>query len=314
VSVAPVRPAVSVVVPTHDRPAGLAAVLAALHGQTLAPERFEVIVVDDGSEPPQAAHADGLALRTVRHERARGPAAARNTGWRVARAPLVAFTDDDCTPEPGWLEALLDAAAGRSDVVVQGPVAPPPGQAPSGPLEHTIEIGAANRLFVTCNIAYPRPLLDRLGGFDESFLRACGEDLDLGTRATKAGADVVFAQRALVRHEVRQMTLGQALRHVAKWTDAVRVLSLHPELRDLLALRVFWKPAHAHLLVAAGGLLARRRLVMAAAALPYLVHHRRRYGGDVRAAARALPAHAVLDVGELATMVRGSLRHRTLML
>ena len=109
------QPEVSVVVPTHNRPAGLAKLVAALQGQDLAPARFEVIVVDDGSEPPARVDAGGLALRVVRHERPRGPAAARNSGWRAARAPLVAFVDDDCAPVAGWLGALLEAASADRD-------------------------------------------------------------------------------------------------------------------------------------------------------------------------------------------------------
>jgi len=303
------RPEVSVVVPTRDRPSGLAALLAALDAQTLAAERFEVVVVDDGSEPP----VEAPAARTVRHAAARGPAAARNAGWRAAQAPLVAFVDDDCIPEPGWLEALLAAAGGRPDVVVQGPVAPPPGQAAHGPLEHTIASAAPSAFYLTCNIAYPRALLERLGGFDESFARACGEDLDLGTRAVAAGATAAWAPGALVRHEVRRMTLGQAVRHTAKWTDAVRVVSMHPQLRGLLTLRLFWRPAHPLALLAVAGLLSRRPALALLALAPYLEHHRRRSGG-VRAAARALPAHAVVDAAEIVTMVRGSVRHRTLML
>jgi GT2 family glycosyltransferase len=125
---APALPEVSVVVPTHDRPAGLADVLDGLRAQTARGRALRGVVVDDGSTPPQAPAAGGLALRTLRHDGARGPAAARNTGWRAARAALVAFTDDDCVPEPGWLEALLAAAGGDPAVIVQGPVAPPPGR------------------------------------------------------------------------------------------------------------------------------------------------------------------------------------------
>src|SRR5436190_680605 len=120
------EPEVSVVVPTHNRPDGLAALLAALREQTLAAERFEVIVVDD-----------------------------------------------DCVPTAGWIEALLDAAGGDEAVVVQGPVAPSPEQrAAVRPLSHTIQVQGPDRLLATCNIAYARALLDRLGGFDESYRRS----------------------------------------------------------------------------------------------------------------------------------------------
>src|SRR3982074_1756325 len=101
-------PEVSVVVASHDRPARLAALLEALRAQELGRDAFEVVVVDDGSAPGTAAVLDAernrgeLDLVVLRHERARGPAAARNAGWRRARASLIAFTDDDCRPPPHW--------------------------------------------------------------------------------------------------------------------------------------------------------------------------------------------------------------------
>jgi GT2 family glycosyltransferase len=309
-----VEPEVSVVVPTHNRPAGLAALLAAISAQTLARERFEVVVVDDGSDPPQQPRAHGLTLRVVRREQAGGPGAARNAGWRAARAPLVAFIDDDCIPLPGWLEALAGAAAGGAAVIVQGPVAPPPEQrGERGPLSHTIEVAGPDRLFATCNIAYSRALLERVGGFDESFRRSA-EDVDLGSRALKAGAEPRYAERAEVHHEVRELTLAQMLRHTTKWTYSVNAVKRHPELRELLLWRVFWKPTHARLLLALGGIASGRRGVAAAAALPYLAHYTRAYHGRPRALARSLPLHVAIDVCELGTMVAGSVRYRTLML
>src|SRR3954453_23879096 len=117
-------PDVSVVIATHNRPGGLATLLRALEAQTLDSGRFEVVVVDDGSDPPVRL-PDGV--RILRHDVPQGPGPARNTGGRAAHPPLVAFTDDDCTPAPGWLAALVQAANGDDDVVVQGPLVPPPG-------------------------------------------------------------------------------------------------------------------------------------------------------------------------------------------
>src|SRR5215211_2973306 len=101
------RPAISVVVPTHGRPAGLAALLAGVERQSLTRDQYELIVVDDASDPPAVAPgADHL----IRHERPRVSAAARNIGWRAASAAVVAFLDDDCVPVPGWLAAITAAA------------------------------------------------------------------------------------------------------------------------------------------------------------------------------------------------------------
>src|SRR5690606_8162709 len=89
-------PEVSVVVPTCGRPALLARCLEALARQSLPRDSYEVIVVEDRGR--------------------RGPAAARNRGWRRARAPIVAFTDDDCVPERDWLARGLEAMRGADAV------------------------------------------------------------------------------------------------------------------------------------------------------------------------------------------------------
>ena len=108
-------PRVSVVMATHDRPAGLARQLDALRAQTLSDDAYEIVVVDDGSGPEtielleREKARSGPSLSVIRHEPAGGPARARNAGWRIARAPLVAFTDDDCRAGPRWLEAGLAA-------------------------------------------------------------------------------------------------------------------------------------------------------------------------------------------------------------
>lgn len=307
---------ISVVIPTHDRPAGLTRLLGALSRQSIDGERFEVIVVDDGSAAPVQISGKGLNLRVVRHQQPRGPAAARNSGWRGAATPIVAFVDDDCAPAEGWLEAMLGAAgaAGRQ-AVIQGRIEPLPIQRDRlHPLSHTIEVGGLSRLFVSAHIAYPRSLLERLGGFDESFNRAGGEDVELGARAMQAGARAHFALDAVVYHEVRRLSLLEHVRHTLKWTDGVRALAMHPELRTLLILRLFWKPTHPWLLAAAAALIARCPRLAALAGVPYLAHYRRVYRGQPGALTRALPTHLAIDACEVGTALVGSIRHRTLML
>src|SRR5690242_1278529 len=103
------RPTYSVVVPTYQRGAALERCLDALASQTLERDRFEVIVVDDGSvTPPRAAVARAAASLDVRliEQANAGPASARNAGARAARGEYVVFTDDDCIPDAGWLRAI----------------------------------------------------------------------------------------------------------------------------------------------------------------------------------------------------------------
>jgi hypothetical protein len=320
-------PAVSVVVPTRDRIDRLLALLHSLERQELAPDELEVLVVDDASERPLEASqlvdeaGSNLRLRVLRHESSRGPAAARNTGWRAGRARLIAFTDDDCEADPGWLRALMAAAGDRDDVIVQGRTRPQPDEADRlGPFSRTQSIGGPDGLYETCNLAFPRSLLARVGGFDESFRHPCGEDVDLGLRAIKAGARLVFAPQAVVFHAVHEPGVWKILRGMPIWTDAVRVVKLHPELRTMLVHRVFWKRSHPPLILALAALILAaqlRRFYPLLLLGPYVEHYRRTHGSAGRpwpSLVRLLPAHLAVDLTELLTMLGGSAKHRTLML
>src|SRR5438128_1544197 len=127
----PTKPTISVVVPTHNRRALLERLVRALEHQEGAPP-YEVVIVDDGFADGTADALARLAadaavpLRTVLRDLNGGPAAARNAGWEVATAPLVAFTDDDCVPDRKWLARL--ATRFEDADVVQGRTVPDPAQ------------------------------------------------------------------------------------------------------------------------------------------------------------------------------------------
>ena len=309
-------PKISVVIPTHERETRLSFALEALARQTLGRDEFEVVVVRSAdAKGPFAPAPPGLEVRFLTHEGPRGPGAQRNTGWSAARGPLVAFTDDDCRPDPGWLAALLAAAA--PETVVQGRTEPDPDEAHLllG-LSRSVHVNRLNGWYATCNIAYPAELLRRLGGFDESF-RFSAEDADLGLRARKAGARAVFESGALVVHAVLPAPLPVALADAWRRDSTPMLLARHPEHRRALVAGLFWKRTHAALLLAAfGSLLARRRPVLAALAwAPYLdcyVDWRllRRPRGLARVLLN-LGGRLLVDGAEVAVTLRGAVRHRT---
>src|SRR6478672_11466900 len=114
---------VSVIIPTYRRPELLARCLTALSRQRFPPNEFEVIVAaDDATRRQLEALACGdfqpFYLPVV--GTAHGPAAARNTGWRIARGTIIAFTDDDCIPDSGWLAAGIEPFADLAVVAVTG--------------------------------------------------------------------------------------------------------------------------------------------------------------------------------------------------
>jgi glycosyltransferase involved in cell wall biosynthesis len=315
-------PSVSVVVPTHNRAERLERLLRALGEQTVGSEAFEVIVVDDGSTDAtarvieEAGAAGELRMRAISRAQPGGPAAARNEGWRKAAAPLVAFVDDDCEPAPQWLERLSEAASANPGKVLAGPTTPIPAEAGGiGPFARTRDLPEPDEWFASCNIAYPRDLLGLLGGFDEEFAEALGEDTDLGWRARELGAELEFVPDAAVHHAVDEIGPIAALREALLGADAVLAFRRHPELRRrTLQFGVVRNPALPRFLLAVAGLFAaRRHRVGVVLALPYALSVARRCAGP-----GASPAHApffiAYDALALTTSLRGSARHRTLVL
>ena len=318
-------PEVCVAVATYRRPHRLALLLDALVAQTLPPTAFEVVVAVDSPDPEtEALLADRapsfpVPLRTVNRPPGSGPSAARNAAWRASGAPLIAFTDDDCEPEPSWLQELVAASERHPGAVIQGPTSPNPRDLDAlgggGPYSRTQRIEQPNHWYQTCNIAYPRELLEQLDGFDERFT-ASGEDVDLGWRAVGAGTEIHWEERARVLHAVDDIGLRGWLRLAGRDADSALMFRLHPELRRRTAYAgVFWKRSHFRFALALVGLALGRRFPLALAlVLPYakgLRGRARERGGNPLATTPGLLAYDAVDI---VTAVRGSIRHRVWML
>lgn len=310
----------SVVISTYNRPERLARLLGSLEAQTLSPASFEVVVVDDGSDMPTRellateVQRGTLQLRTLRHERNRGPAGGRNSGWRAARAPLIAFTDDDCTSHPKWLERGVAAATAHRGAIVQGRTQPDPVDLGNdGLLAHTVRVDRLGPQYETCNIFYPRELLRALGGFDELFgAGAAGEDTDLAWRAIESGNTTVFAPDAIVFHAVEHVGLGGTLRVAARWGPAVQVFARHPQTRTMLHRGMFWNVWHyllwRSLVSLAGPRWLRRMLVT------MHLNELRKRSRAAGAGGWAVPILIVQDLVECWAVARGAVRYRTFVL
>jgi glycosyltransferase involved in cell wall biosynthesis len=302
--------------------------LNALEEQTLAAERFEVIVVHDyAGADAQLLDDHPLSkadrLRTVAIEQGTGsPARQRNLGWREARAPLVAFVDDDCRPEPTWLEHLVAGAADHPGAIVQGSTHPDPYeiQVRASPHVRSLLVTPPYDYAPTCNIAYPRALLERVDGFDEAAFPAHsgGEDTDLAMRARATGAQLVAAPEARVYHSVEAYSLPAALKLNLKWRHLVFVFKRYPELRRVLTHRLFWRRTHRDVVLLALGLaLASGRRPFALLAGPWVYRRLTRRGTHGRALLLGvveMPGGLVVDLAEVATMCWGSAAYRTLVL
>lgn len=229
----PLNPRLSVVVCTHNRARLLRRCLAGLLSQTIAPRKLEIIVVDNASRDNTrgVAQGGGRAGR-IRYlfEPELGLSRARNLGWRRARAPLVAYLDDDAVPEPDWADATLRAfrrrpeaacVGGRVDPVWPGELPPWLDQRLTGVLSvihwspWTRELEREEWL-VGANLCLRRPLLQEVGGFPESLGRKgsslmSGEEAAVVRALKSRGHPVLYEPSMRVRHHI------PAERLTARW-------------------------------------------------------------------------------------------------
>ena len=209
-------PLASVVIPARNRPEAVKTCLEALARQSLTPRTYEVIVVDDGSEPALALDpsrwADKFDLKVI-HQKNTGPAGARNRGAAEARGEFVAFTDDDCLPAPTWLENLLTTLRGRPKALVGGSTVNglPNHIFPSTSqliIDLVYEKFNKNRdssyFFASNNIACRRSNLFAIGGFDADFHKAGAEDREFCDRWRRKGWPLIWNETALIEHRHAQ--------------------------------------------------------------------------------------------------------------
>ena len=201
-------PKVSVVVPHYQDLDGLAHCLARLECQTFPRDAFEIVVADNASPAGEAAVAAvvaGRARLVVCAEQGAGPA--RNAGVAASSGEILAFTDSDCLPEPGWLQAGVaalehsDFVGGRMEVSVADPAHMAPTEAFESVFAFDNEKYVRRMGFtVTANLFCTRKVFDAVGGFRVGV----SEDKDWSHRARDAGYRIGYAADAVVGHPARR--------------------------------------------------------------------------------------------------------------
>lgn len=226
---------VTVVIPVHDNLFGLRRLLGSLRG-------LRVIVVDDGSAVPiqpsdmAGVHCD---VQLIRHDRSKGPAAARNAGAAACRTDFVAFLDSDVLPRRGWLEALLghfcDPAVALVAPRIVGLRTADNPVAKYEAVRSSLDLGQREAPVVphgpvayvpSAAIICRRRMLEEVGGFDETL--HSGEDVDLCWRLVEAGARLRYEPIALVAHDHRTELGEWFLRKAFYGTSAAPLSERHP--------------------------------------------------------------------------------------
>lgn len=242
----PDAPAISVVVPVYRHWDLVPGLLAALAAQEF--RAFEILLVDNA--PGEARPALALpAQARILDCATPGSYAARNAGIAAARGRLLAFTDADCRPDPGWLAALAAAAAAGPERLLAGPVRmTPAGPAPAPweaydlirgiPQAHYVRLGYA----ATANLAVPAAVFARLGGFDAG--RLSGGDAAFCRRAGAAGVPIALIEAAVVAHPARAS--WEELARKARRVKGGQILGGGRLSRLVWLLRTLTPPLRAH--------------------------------------------------------------------
>ena len=223
-------PLFSVVVPTLGSESKLAPLIVGLERQTLARERFEVIVVFDGAPPSPAIERalESLPARVVRLEARSGPPVARNRGAALASGEFLVSADDDVVPEPDWLERAAERIAAEPALdVIEGLTVKPGGR----PVRIRADESAQ---YILCNLFVRRSLFERIGGFHEGYYDPENgvffrEDADLGYTLERAGARVGREPRAVVTHPVEHPGFLDPLRWAERYEMDALLAARYPD-------------------------------------------------------------------------------------
>lgn len=230
-------PLVSIVVPTRKRPELLNRCLASLVLQSFDPESFEIIIVDDDpgfeTESVVTRWSDhtlgtGPQILYLPSPGPRGPAAARNHGWRAARAEIVAFTDDDTIARADWLRNGMHAFDDDTVAAVRGRIVMPLDDMPTDYELDAKKLETAE--FVTANCFCRRRILEEIGGFDERFRFAWREDSDLHFALLTRNDHIAYEPAAVMTHPIRPANWGVSLSQVKKVQYDALLYKKHPQL------------------------------------------------------------------------------------
>ncbi|MUG93847.1 glycosyltransferase [Scytonema sp. UIC 10036] len=202
----------SIIIPTYNRPEQLTNCLNSLTRLDYPRDRFEVIVVDDGSTTPLesvvAPFYKELNFTLLKQTNA-GPASARNTGSARAQGKFLVFTDDDCVPAPDWLTTLATRFTTAPDIMVGGKTLNAlPNNLYSTASQLLIDYlytyyntdSGQPKFFTSNNLALPTDHFHALGGFDTTFPLAAGEDREFCDRWLYQGYKMIYAPEVQVHH------------------------------------------------------------------------------------------------------------------
>ena len=224
-------PCVSVILTTYNRADLLPVALQCLSAQTFPREKWELVIMDDGSTDatPQIIAPFLRKMRNARYfkKKHEGLSAGRNGGISHAKWDLVAFTDYDCLPSPDWISELWATYQKEKPLGIEGKVITDTNK----PLFSNAPQNERGRKYIGCNSAYTRAILDKVGGYDKRFFWV-RDDTDVAFRVLKHGK-IAFAEKAVVYHPARATNPVHLVKRLSIIQSDLLLFRKHP--------REYWK-------------------------------------------------------------------------
>src|SRR3989339_239707 len=224
-------PFVSIIIPAYNASGTISKTIEACLSQSY--DKREIIVIDDGSSDKTQEIVSGYPVKLIRQDNA-GPAKARNTGWKAAAGEIVVFTDSDCVPRADWLEKLIflfdspEIGAAGGTYGIENPNSLVALAIHSEIQYRHSSLPEYVRYLGSFSLGIKKNILEELGGFDESFRIACGEDADLTYRIVNLGYKMRFSRDCVVGHYFPTRLFGFVRQQFWRGYWIMKLLAKHP--------------------------------------------------------------------------------------
>ena len=229
---------VSVIIPFYNAEKTLEKVIEACLSQEYPKDNLEVILVDDGSVDSSSEIAKRYVNHSLKYiyQENSGPAKARNTGWNASSGEIICFTDADCVPEKRWISKLTARYSSQEIGGVGGSYDIVNGDTLLSACIHEeirerhLRMPEVVNYLGSFNLSYRRRVLEEVGGFDESFKQASGEDNDLAYRVIQKGYTLIFNEDAKVAHYYPESLIKYLKHQLVHGYWRVRLHRKHPQM------------------------------------------------------------------------------------
>jgi glycosyltransferase involved in cell wall biosynthesis len=229
---------ISIVIPFYNAERTLEKVIEACLSQDYPKHSLEVILVDDGSVDSSSAIAKRYVNHSLRYiyQENGGPAKARNTGWKASSGEIICFTDADCVPEKRWVSKLAASYSSQKIGGVGGSYEIMNGDTLLSACIHEeirerhLRMPKVVNYLGSFNLSYRRRVLEEVGGFDESFRQASGEDNDLAYRVIQKGYTLIFNEEIKVGHYYPESLIKYLKHQLVHGYWRVKLHRKHPKM------------------------------------------------------------------------------------